>query len=126
VNLKEEFEYHQAHGKIATLVAARLPTRFRILGVRPGENLVRGFGKAFLHGHFINGGFYFFNKDLFSNSYISDSFEGALEETVLDKLAENSQLVSFPHEGAWQHLDSEKDIPLLSKVVKLNQSMKNG
>lgn len=116
MNLKEVLDFHFEHKKVATLTAARLPTRFRILGLRQGESEVRGFGKAFLHGHYVNGGFYFFNENIWSQDYLTGQNVKILETEVLDRLTEKKQLNAFLYDHEWQHLDSERDIRLIKKI----------
>ncbi|MFN8790920.1 MAG: sugar phosphate nucleotidyltransferase [Bdellovibrionales bacterium] len=119
IDLAASFKFHLENNKVATLTAAHLPTRFRVLGLRPGESIVRGFGKAFLHGHYVNGGFYFFNENIWSSDLLGDSSKQTLETDILDLLAARENLAAVMHEGPWQHLDSERDIPRLQEIAEL-------
>lgn len=119
VRLDSMAKQHIESGKIGTLLGALFPTRFRVLGLRPGDTLVRGFApKPVIQNDRINGGFYFFNREVFDSQYFPSKRNLVLEETVLEALASKEQLNSIPHNGLWQHLDSERDIIQLSKLAK--------
>lgn len=122
VDLNAMLDYHITQNRIATLLAARIPTRFRILGLRPGDDRVRGFSKRpVIQNDFINGGFYFFKKAVFDNSYLGAASHSILEETVLENLVSAGELVCYRYEGPWHYLDCERDIIKLEEIVKLNQ-----
>ena len=118
VDLREVIRFHDDHGRLATLLAANHPVRFRIIGARPGENHVRGFApRPVLEAEPINGGFYVFNRAIFDDRYLG--IRGAqvvLEDEVLDQLAADQQLMAFRHAGRWQNLDSERDIKPLVEI----------
>lgn len=116
-NLTDQFVHHVNSSLICTVTGARLPTRFRLLGIRPGENIVRGIAdKPLFKGDYINGGFYFLKSEFKKDSIWSHHEPFALEYHVLDKLTGASQLMAFLHEGDWQHLDSERDLLSLEKI----------
>lgn len=117
IDLSEALKFYIESNQTATLAAVRLPTRFRILGIRSGEDQIRGFGKAFLRGHFINGGFYFFNKGIWSEKYLGNKIADVLETSVLDALVENADISAFQFEGDWQHMDCERDIEQMSLIA---------
>ncbi|MBK8727241.1 MAG: hypothetical protein IPL96_14695 [Holophagaceae bacterium] len=120
VDLQDLANFHLEQGRIATCLAARLPTRFRILGMRRGETLVRGFAtRPVIQNDFINGGFYAFQAEIFGPAYLGDADHAVMEEVVLEALAAGDQLVAYPYEGPWQYLDSERDIQLLGRIVPL-------
>lgn len=118
LNLEQVLQWHCKNQKIATSVAVRLPTRFRILGVRSGESLVRGFAdKAFMNTHLINGGFYFFNNEIWS--YFQDRNSPIVLEThILEALVSSKELESLTYSGAWQCLDSERDLKVLKLIAE--------
>lgn len=119
VDLKAMLATHRRHGRLATMMATQMPTRFRILGLRPGDPLVRGFlEKALIENDPINGGFYFFQGAALSERYLGNPEPGlVLETTALEQLVEDRQLVAYPYGGAWHYLDSERDIPAVTAVA---------
>ena len=61
----------------------------------------------------------FFTNKIFGNGYLDDLDEsGSLENEILEKLVKNSELVAMKHEGEWQHLDNERDLEALEKVLE--------
>lgn len=120
VDLAKVASAHLAHQKIATLVGARVPVRFRVLGIRLGETLVRGFAaRPVILNDYINGGYYFFRREVLGAPYLGGRGTGVvLENEVLEALAAAEQLVAFPYEGGWQYLDAERHVPLLEKLAR--------
>jgi glucose-1-phosphate cytidylyltransferase len=122
VDLQALARFHLDHGKIATCLAARLPTRFRILGIRRGESEVRGFAaRPVIQADFINGGFYAFRQEIFAEPYLGSPANEVLEERVLETLARNGELMAFAHDGPWQHFDTERDLRLMAELVEDQQ-----
>lgn len=112
-------EAHRQDGKLATLVAARIPTRFRILGLRATERQVRGFAsRPVIRNEWINGGFYVFDRKVLDNPAFAAGDATVLEEAVLESLVQAGELMSFPHEGEWHYLDSERDLAAIERVVR--------
>lgn len=119
VNLVEELNFHQTNGQIATLIAASYPVRFRILGMRLGESLIRGFAqRPVIETAPINGGYYIFNSEILSERYLGATKEHlVLENEVLEQLAADGKLRAYTHKGQWQNLDSERDLEALSAIA---------
>ncbi|MEK7748409.1 MAG: sugar phosphate nucleotidyltransferase [Nitrospirota bacterium] len=120
VNLTELCRFHLFGGQIASLVAAEYPVRFRILGMRLGDDTrVRGFAtKPVIEMAPINGGFYLFNHAIFDERYLGVSQDNlVLENEVLDRLSADGQLRAFCHKGRWQTLDCERDLIPLSQIA---------
>lgn len=112
---------HEKHGAVATLLATKVPTRFRILGMRPGDSHVRGFAaKPVIQNDQINGGFYVFNRAIFVKDYLGAMSPIILEEIVLESLAARGELIAIPCEGSWHFLDSERDLKTLEQIAKVN------
>jgi len=118
VDISELYKAHIDSGKTATLLAVHLPTRFRILGLVDRDPLVRGFAnKPVLERDYINGGFYFFNREIFEMKTLNESPGCVLENEVLEELISKKELNSFRYNGFWQPVDSEKDIKLISRYL---------
>lgn len=118
VDLSEEMRFHKRQKLVATLVAAKFPVRFRILGIRAGESLVRAFAsRPVIEAASINGGFYIFTKALWNDCYSLEK-QVALENQPLERLASAGQLIAFQHNGTWQNCDAERDLTGLSELAK--------
>lgn len=117
VDLNLLLKFHIKNKFIGTLIAAKMPVRFKILGYKKGENIIRGFSKnPVLHENEINGGFYYFNKKFLTKKYLNSKSQ-SLEEKPLDILSSDLKLGFYEHNGLWQHLDNSSDIKKLEKIV---------
>lgn len=107
VNLKSEFEFHQAHGKIGTVLGVNPPSRFGEIKL-DGDEVMEFAEKPEFSDNWINGGFFFFKRDFFSKYLTKD--EGCiLERAPLVKLAEDNQLNMYKHTGFWACMDTQRD-----------------
>jgi len=119
VNLRELFLFHVTHEKTATLLAAHIPTRFRILGLCDDTDLVKGFSeKPVLERDYINGGFYIFNKSIFDLEKLSKDPQCVLETDVLEELVFKKELYVYRYNDFWQPLDNERDMRKISQILK--------
>lgn len=86
VDLGAEMRFHKAQKLVATLVFTRPPVRFRILGIRQGEALVRAFApRLVIENTCINGGYYIFSAALWDSDY-GVAHNVALESQPLERL----------------------------------------
>jgi glucose-1-phosphate cytidylyltransferase len=95
-----------SHGKIATVIAVRPPSRFGSLDIQP-DGSVRAFNEKPAGGEiWINGGFFVLSPRVF------DYIEGAstvFEREPLESLAKDGQLMAYPHEDFWYSMDTMRD-----------------
>lgn len=118
VDLSAELDFHAAQGTVASLVSTQCPVRFRILGMRQGESIVRAFApKPVIEAAAINGGYYLFSQQIWDSRYGLDG-QAALEAAPLDKLVASQQLTAFEHRGQWQHCDAERDLAPLTLIAQ--------
>jgi len=112
VDLRRLLDFHNAHGKLATVTAVRPPSRFG--GLAFDGDLVAEFSEKPQIGEgWINGGFFVLEPG------VLDYIEGdatILEHEPLERLAEDGQLVAFRHEGFWQCMDTLRDLRLLESL----------
>lgn len=112
VNIRKVLEFHQSHGKVATITAVRPPARFGGL-VFEGD-FVREFSEKPQIGEgWINGGYFVFEPEIFD--YIEGD-DTLLELTPLERLAQESQLVAYRHEGFWQCMDTLREKKILENL----------
>jgi glucose-1-phosphate cytidylyltransferase len=113
-NLAREFEFHQSQGKIGTVLGVNPPSRFGEMEVREGQ--VTSFHeKPEFKEKWINGGFFFFRKEFFTQ-YISNAPHCVLEREPLTTLAQDGQLGMYPHSGFWACMDTQRDRDQLNKL----------
>lgn len=118
VDLGAELAFHAREQRVATLVSAKFPVRFRVLGIRAGETTVRAFAsRPVIEAASINGGYYLFTQAIWQAQYGLEEAD-ALENRPLEQLAQAGQLSAFAHNGAWQNCDSERDFECIERIVQ--------
>jgi glucose-1-phosphate cytidylyltransferase len=114
INLRKLINFHNMHGRIATVTAVRPPPRFGRLLLE--EDQVIKFEEKPPDGEgWINGAFFVLDPEVFD--YIEgDSTQW--EKKPLDKLAREGQLMAFKHSGFWQCMDTIHEKQILEKLWK--------
>jgi glucose-1-phosphate cytidylyltransferase len=113
-NLKSEFEFHLAHGKIGTILGVNPPSRFGEIHFE-GDSVTRFLEKPDFNEKWINGGYFFFKKEFFTD-YLSQDVNCVLEQQPLVNLAQNKQLHIFKHHGFWGCMDTQRDREYLNQL----------
>lgn len=112
IDITQLINFHNEHGKLATLTAAFPPGRFGALDIRDGH--VKSFmEKPKGDGAMINGGFFVLSPA------VIDLIDGDLctwEEEPLIELADQGQLMAYEHEGFWQPMDTLRDKVFLEEL----------
>jgi glucose-1-phosphate cytidylyltransferase len=109
VDIDQLVRFHCSHGRLATVTAVRPPARFGGI-VFEGNRVSRFSEKPQTGEGWINGGFMVLEPGVFD--YLPrDSMH--LEADVLERLAEDGELMAFRHEGFWQCMDTLRDMRLL-------------
>ena len=112
INIKKAIQFHNNHGKIATITAVRPPVRFGELKIN--RNKVKSFKEKPQVGQgWINGGFFIFNNEILN--FIQND-QTMLEREPLEKLTKAGQLMAFEHKGFWKCMDTMRDKILLNKL----------
>ena len=111
VNLSELLEFHNSHGKIATVTAVRPVSRFGVLDLQT-NGAVESFREKPQADGWINAGFFVFNKKIFD--YLDEN--SVLENEPLAKLAEDQELMAFRHNGFWQPMDTYREYSILNEL----------
>jgi glucose-1-phosphate cytidylyltransferase len=105
VDLTALLAFHRAHGKLATVTAVRPSARFGGMHINAGE--VLAFKEKPQSGEgWINGGFFIFEPGVFD--YLSDDAT-VLEQSPLENLVRDGQLMAYEHSGYWQCMDTIRD-----------------
>jgi glucose-1-phosphate cytidylyltransferase len=112
VDLNKLLEFHQSHGRLATLTGVHLPTTFGIVDANE-RGLVESFREKPTLGGYINGGYFVFNRGIFEH-IAGDST--VLEEDPFRLLIQKGQLSMYRHDGFWHCMDHYKDYSALNKA----------
>ena len=112
VNIKQSIDFHRQHGKLATVTTVRPPARFG--GIKFDGDRVAEFTEKPQTGEgWINGGFFVLNGKVLE--YLNGD-ETIWERAPLERLAQESQLMAFKHEGFWQPMDTIREKTLLEEL----------
>lgn len=113
VDIRQLLEFHQSHGKIATLTAVTLEQQKGILDIG-GDNAVKSFReKSITDGAMINAGYMVLNPEIFD--YISGD-DTVFEKEPIEELAEKGELMSYRHKGFWQCMDNKREMEMLERL----------
>jgi len=119
VNLLKLLEFHNAHGKIATLTAVLMEQDKGVLDIG-GDNAVHSFReKSNQDATPINAGFMVLNAQIFN--YI-DGDDTVFEREPMEALAADGELMSYQHIGYWQCMDTMREKLILEKLWKTGKA----
>ena len=105
IDITKLIDYHNSHGRMATVTAVRPPGRFGAMDIQDGT--VQGFREKPLgDGGYINGGFFVLSPKAID--YIGGD-ETVWEKEPMENLSRDRQMMAFHHEGFWQPMDTLRD-----------------
>lgn len=114
VNINRLIQFHNKNKKIATLTAVKPRSQFGIMDIEP-DNTVKDFHEKPVLTHWVNGGFFVFNRRIFK--YLEK--DDILERKPFHRLSKDRELVAYKHHGFWECMDTYKD------NLELNQAWKS-
>jgi glucose-1-phosphate cytidylyltransferase len=112
-NLAEELRFHQAERRFGTVLGVNPPSRFGELKV-DGPHVDEFSEKPDFAENWINGGYFFFQRDFLP--YLSLDESCVLERDPLVRLARDKQLAIYRHRGYWACMDTQRDREQLEKL----------
>ncbi len=112
VNISKLIEFHQSHGKLATLTAVRPTARFGHLEL-DGNRIMEFSEKPQTSEGWINGAFFVLEPGAFD--YIEGD-QTQWEKEPMEELAKDGQLMAYRHDGFWQCMDTLRDKVLLNQL----------
>ncbi len=105
VDVRRSIAFHHSQGTLATVTAVQPPGRFGSLDL--DRNRITGFKeKPQGDGGWINGGFFVLSPRVID---FIDGDATIWEREPIERLARESQLSAFRHDGFWQPLDTLRD-----------------
>ncbi len=111
VDLSALGEFHRAGDALATVTVVRPQLQFGVADLDK-HGFVRAFDEKPRVERWVNGGFFCFEPSVFS--YLSE--DSVLEREPLERLAADSELRAYRHEGFWDCMDTYKDAILLNDL----------
>ena len=119
VDIKKLLEYHQSHGKIATLTAV-MQEQFKGILQIGTDNAVQSFReKKASDGAPINAGYMVLEPAIFD--YIEGD-DTIFEREPMEKLVEQGELMSYVHKGFWQCMDTQREKVILEGLLNENRA----
>lgn len=118
VDISKLIEFHEEHGKDATLTATYPPGRFGALDIK-GDTVNSFQEKPRGDGGLINGGFFVLSPRVIDRISTDKT---VWEQEPLIGLAKDMQLKAFTHEGFWQPMDTLRDKIKLEELWQSNQA----
>ena len=113
MDLHALLDFHKKKGKTATITMVNLTQQKGVLDV-DSEGIIRSFReKEEKDGAVINGGFMVFEPAIFK--YFEDD-KTILEQSSMQRLAEEGELAGYYHEGFWQCMDTQREKKLLEDL----------
>jgi glucose-1-phosphate cytidylyltransferase len=117
IDLHAELAFHQRHGAIATMTVVRPELQFGITEL-DDDDRVTGFREKPRAEHWVNGGFFVFERAVFD--VLAD--DSVLERRPLESLAADGQLRAYRHTGFWECMDTYKDAVALNDLWASGQA----
>ena len=119
VDINKLIDFHNEHGKIATLTAVLQDQSKGVLDIG-GDNAVKSFReKQVSDGVPINAGYMVLQPEIFD--YIDDDTT-VFEREPLEQLAAKGELMSYIHKGFWQCMDNMREKEMLEKLLANNKA----
>ena len=113
VDISMLIQFHESHGKQATLTATRPPGRYGALQFGLDDSVERFQEKPQGDGSWINGGYFVLSPKVMDRiKGDSSSWEGE----TLSGLAKDDQLAAFKHDGFWQPMDTLREKVQLTEL----------
>lgn len=108
-------EYHEAHGKLATVTAISVDQRFGVLDMDDSDSITSFREKNTSDNSRISGGFMVLEPEVFN--YITGD-ETVFEKGPMMQLASEGNLKGYRHDGFWQCMDTKREMDRLEDMWK--------
>lgn len=106
VDIRALYNFHKAHGRLATLTAIDVNQRFGILDINQDNTIVSFREKSDEDTSRVNAGYMVLEPQIF------DYLEGddtVFEQQPLRRLVEQGELKAYYHDGFWQCMDTKRE-----------------
>lgn len=117
VDINKLLEFHQSHGKLATLTAVKLAQDKGVLNITKDYAVTSFREKNKTDGAPINAGYMVLQPEVFD---LLEGDDTVFERKPLETLAVQGELMSYIHKGFWQCMDNIREKNLLESLLKNN------
>lgn len=119
VNIKALLDFHKSHGKTATVTGVNPISLFGNIKIK--DNMVETFReKSKDEKNLVSGGFFVFSRKLLDCLSVDDDCD--LEIGVLERIANEGELMAYKHKGFWANMDTYRDVEFLNRLWKENKA----
>ena len=121
IDINALLDFHRSHGKVATVTAIQPEARFGGMELT-GNGQVKIFKeKPKGDGKWVNGGFFVLRPEVFS--YLDGDMDNIMwEDSPMEHLSRDGQLMAYKHEGFWKPMDAMRDKLELEALWQNNQA----
>jgi len=120
VDISDTIKFHQKHGKSVTVTAIQPEARFGNLHINNDFLIDKFMEKPKTETGWVNGGFFVCSSKVFE--YLDDSERCIFEQQPLQKMAANSEMYAYKHNGFWHPMDTLRDNQILNQLWKENEA----
>jgi len=113
LNINDLINFHNKHGKSATLTAVQTPGRYGSLKIGEQGHVDQFQEKSQGDGSWVNGGFFVLNKKVIERI---DGDQTIWEIEPLIGLSEDNEIMAYKHSGFWQSMDTLREKNLLNEL----------
>lgn len=121
IDLNSLLNYHQSHGRIATVSAVKMDARFGGMELNEFGSVDAFKEKTKDDSKWINGGFFVLKPQVF-NYLKGDMTEVMWEDEPLEGLTKDGELQAYKHSGFWKCMDALRDKIELEKLWESGHS----
>ena len=118
IDLKALLNFHESHGRLATVTTVRSPGRFGRITAE-GDRVVDFSENPETGEGWINGGFFVLN--LRAIEYASDD-DTVWERDAVEALARSGELMAYRHYGFWACMDTVKEKTFLEDLWRTGRA----
>jgi glucose-1-phosphate cytidylyltransferase len=107
INIRSLIDYHNSHGRLATVSTVRPVSRYGIVGVER-DGVVSNFVEKPQIDGWASAGFFVFKRQVLD--YLSADPSCVLEQEPLQRLAKDGELMAYRHEGFFYAMDTYREL----------------
>ncbi len=119
VDINALLNFHNSHGRLATMTAIKPDSRFGVLDLSDNDEVKAFREKSAVDSGYINAGFMVLSPKTLD--YIKDD-SIMFEREPMERLAAENQLMCYKHNGFWQCMDTLRDKERLEKLWTDNKA----
>ena len=112
IDLHSLLAFHKEKGKIGTVTGIQKKSQYGTLIIE--KDIAQSFQEKQQAIGIINGGFFVFNKEIFS--YLTEDENCILEQEPMQKLVSDGKLAVYDHRGFWIAMDTHKDLQEANEI----------